>query len=253
MSSTVTNTSTLRGDNPLHTASLVNRRILIIEDEIDIAELIALHLRDRYEHVELCHNGKQGLLLAQSEHWDLIILDLRLPSMDGLEVCRRLRACENYIPILMLTSKSSELDHVLGLEMGADDYVTKPFSIMELNSRIKAILRRMTLIGSKDDNEPDCLMHKEIVVSLGKRLVKVRGESVELTAKEFELLCHFLRRPGEVFSRSDLLDKVWGYGHDGYEHTVNSHINRLRAKIEINPTNPKYLVTVWGVGYKLDD
>ena len=237
----------------LHKKSLENRRILIIEDEIDIAELIALHLRDRYEHVELCHDGRQGLLLAQSAHWDLIVLDLRLPGLDGLEVCRQLRACENYIPILMLTSKSSELDHVLGLEMGADDYVTKPFSVMELNSRIKAILRRMALAGSAGISEPDCLIHKEIEVSLGKRLVKIRDDYVELTAKEFELLCHFLRRPGEVFSRSDLLDKVWGYGHQGYEHTVNSHINRLRAKIEIDPTNPEYLVTVWSVGYKLND
>jgi DNA-binding response OmpR family regulator len=234
---------------------LEDRRILVIEDEIDIAELIALHLRDRYEHVELCHDGKLGFERAKAESWDLIILDLRLPGMDGLEICRQLRASENYIPIVMLTSKSSELDHVLGLEMGADDYVTKPFSLLELASRIKAILRRMSVSNKtpmSETEKPDRLKHREIEIHIGRRQVLVNNHHVDLTAREFELLCHFVRQPGEVFSRAKLLDQVWGYGHEGYEHTVNSHINRLRAKIEADPTQPEYLVTVWGVGYKLD-
>jgi len=229
------------------------RRILIIEDEVDIAELIALHLRDRYEHVELCHDGKLALALAKSADWDLIVLDLRLPSMEGLEICRQLRAGENYVPILMLTSKSSELDHVLGLEMGADDYVTKPFSVLELTARIKAMLRRMSVPKVTNETTPDKLSHRGLEVNIAKRQVLVNNQGVELTAKEFELLCFFLRQPGEVFSRAQLLDQVWGYGHQGYEHTVNSHINRLRAKIESDPTQPKILVTVWGVGYKLND
>lgn len=232
---------------------LENHRILVIEDEIDIAELIALHLRDRSAHVVLCHDGKMGLALASAETWDLIVLDLRLPGMEGLEVCRHLRASENYVPILMLTSKSSELDHVLGLEMGADDYVTKPFSIMELTSRIKAILRRTAASSTPTIETSARLSHKKINIDVRKHQVTIDDQLVVLTAKEFELLCFFVRQPGEVFSRSQLLDQVWGYGHQGYEHTVNSHINRLRAKIENIPTRPEYLVTVWGVGYKLNE
>ncbi len=228
-------------------------RILIIEDEVDIAELIALHLKDDYEHVILCHDGQEGFSLARAEDWDLILLDLRLPGMDGLEICRRLRAEENYIPIIMLTSKSSELDHVLGLEMGADDYVSKPFSVMELTSRVKALLRRMAVPTTPVIEAEDKLVHKNIEISVRKRQVKISGGKVDLTAKEFDLLCFFVRQPGEVFSRAQLLDQVWGYGHQGYEHTVNSHINRLRAKIESDPTQPACLVTIWGVGYKLNE
>ncbi len=235
------------------TQPLEQCRILIIEDEVDIAELIALHLNDVYEHVELCHDGTEGLAIARAEDWDLILLDLRLPGLDGLEICRRLRAEENYIPIIMLTSKTSELDHVLGLEMGADDYVSKPFSVLELTSRVKALLRRMAAPAIPMVDAPDRLVHKNIEISVRKRQVQVSGGKVDLTAKEFDLLCFFVRQPGEVFSRAQLLDQVWGYGHQGYEHTVNSHINRLRAKIESDPTQPAYLVTIWGVGYKLNE
>jgi DNA-binding response OmpR family regulator len=237
-------------------ANLSRCRILVIEDEVDIAGLIALHLGDVYDHVQLCHDGSEGLALATSEPWDLILLDLRLPGMDGLEVCRQLRASENYTPILMLTSKSSELDHVLGLEMGADDYVTKPFSVVELMSRVKAILRRMSVVrlaGAATASDDSEICHQDIAIHPGRRQVTIRGKQIELTAREFDLLCHFARHPGEVFSRAELLDKIWGYGHEGYEHTVNSHINRLRNKIEDEPTKPALLVTVWGVGYKLSD
>ena len=233
---------------------VMGHRILVIEDDADIAELVALHLRDVYEEVEVCHNGKRGFELATASSWDLIILDLRLPGMDGIEICRQLRAKENFTPILMLTSKSSELDRVLGLEMGADDYVTKPFSVVELVSRTKSILRRMSVINkSVEKSENDQIKCDGIEIDVGKRQVRIQDNPVDLTAKEFDLLCYFVRHPGEVFSRAQLLDKVWGYGHDGYQHTVNSHINRLRTKIEADPTEPQMLVTVWGVGYKLSE
>ncbi|MBT4160399.1 MAG: response regulator transcription factor [Gammaproteobacteria bacterium] len=231
-----------------------NKRILVIEDDQDIANLIALHLADIYREVRLCHDGLDGLALASGECWDLIVLDLRLPRLDGLEICRRIRATDIMTPILMLTSKSSELDHVLGLEMGADDYVTKPFSVITLRSRIKAILRRVSTVNKASAlSEQTYLSHKGIEVDSGKRTVVIDGRQIELTAKEFQLLCFFMLRPGQVFSRAVLLDEVWGYGHEGYEHTVNSHINRLRTKIEENPTQPQFLVTVWGVGYKLSE
>jgi len=234
--------------------TLEKRRILVIEDDTDIADLMSLHLSDVYSEVRLCHDGREGLGLALGERWDLILLDIRLPGLDGLEICRQVRAEKNYTPILMVTSKSSELDHVLGLEMGADDYVTKPFSIMTLMSRVKAILRRMSVISNRDAPDiPDRLNYEKIDLDVASRVVIIDGIVVDLTAKEFELLRFFLLHPGKVFSRAELLDKVWGYGHEGYEHTVNSHINRLRTKIETNPTKPRYLVTVWGVGYKLGD
>jgi DNA-binding response OmpR family regulator len=151
----------------------------------------------------------------------------------------------------MLTSKSSELDRVLGLEMGADDYVTKPFSIRELLARVKAIFRRVDELKSeKQEHAPVPLTAGELTIDPVKRLVTVRDIPVDLTAKEFDLLHHFALNPGRVFTRSQLLDKVWGYGHEGYEHTVNSHINRLRSKIEKDPSQPDYVLTVWGVGYK---
>ncbi len=228
----------------------MNRQILVIEDERDIAQLLELHLRDLGE-VATAGDGATGLARAREGSWDLIVLDLRLPQVDGLEVCRQIRSREDYTPILMLTSKSSELDRVLGLEMGADDYLTKPFSILELMARAKAIFRRMEAaehhVTEKNEARIDI---GELSIDGDRREVSVAGNNVELTAKEFDLLTHFARHPGKVYSRAQLLDSVWGYGHDGYEHTVNSHINRLRAKVEPNPADPRYIVTVWGVGYK---
>jgi DNA-binding response OmpR family regulator len=189
---------------------------------------------------------------ATTQAWDLIILDLRLPGVDGLEICRRLRQESKQVPILMLTSKSSELDRVVGLEIGADDYLTKPFSILELMARVKAIMRRAEFLRQSANDVPEEIRVGCLAIDPGTRRASVRNRQVELTAREFELLQHFARHPGRVFRRIELLDRVWGYGHDGYEHTVNSHINRLRSKIEQNPAKPKLIVTVWGVGYKLD-
>jgi DNA-binding response OmpR family regulator len=180
------------------------------------------------------------------------MLDLRLPGPDGLSICRALRRDQAYTPVLMLTSKSSELDRVLGLELGADDYVTKPFSVSELMARVKAIFRRVESLDKRYSAETETIHLGALVIDTAGRGVTVQGQPISLTAREFDLLLHFVRHPGQVFSRAQLLDSVWGYGHEGYEHTVNSHINRLRAKIEQNPSQPEYIVTVWGVGYKLD-
>jgi len=230
---------------------MMTRNILVIEDNKDIAHLLKTHLGDLSCKVDLAFDGITGLAKAEAKTYDLIILDLMLPGLDGLELCRRLRSKLPYLPMLILTSKSSELDRVLGLEIGADDYVTKPFSIMELLARVKAILRRAEGLKSVHDQATlGMLQFGDLTIDPGKREVCLHGKTIDLTAKEFDLLFHFAQHPGRVYTRSQLLDAVWEYGHDGYEHTVNSHINRLRAKIEENPAQPHYILTVWGVGYK---
>jgi DNA-binding response OmpR family regulator len=230
----------------------MQKRILVIEDEDDIAQLIRLHLDDLGFLVAIAHDGNAGLRKASMGSWDLIVLDLRLPGIDGLEICRRLRQDSSSVPILMLTSKSSELDRVVGLEVGADDYVTKPFSVLELIARVKAILRRAELARGPLPNNQREVQVGCLRIDPSTRCATIRNEVVELTAREFDLLLHFATSPGRVFRRLELLDSVWGYGHEGYEHTVNSHINRLRAKIEENPAHPELIVTVWGVGYKMN-
>lgn len=232
----------------------MQRNVLVIEDQQDIAELVGLHLKDLSCNVKLAFDGIVGLAEAEASRYDLVILDLMLPGVDGLEVCRRLRARPAYTPILMLTSKSSELDRVLGLEMGADDYLIKPFSIMELMARVKAIFRRVDALGAQEARtERKLIAAGELQVDPECRAVRLAGRPIELTAKEFDLLLHFARNPGRVYSRGQLLDAVWGYSHSGYEHTVNSHINRLRTKIEQDPAKPAYILTVWGVGYKFNE
>jgi DNA-binding response OmpR family regulator len=227
------------------------KKILIIEDNQDLARLVESHLRDLSFEVELTSDGQAGLAKARADHYDLIILDLMLPGLDGLEICRRLRSKSIYVPILMLTAKSSEMDRVVGLEIGADDYVTKPFSIPELLARVKAILRRVEELSESGREEaPSIIEAGNLVIDPAGRKATLNDQTLDLTAKEFDLLVHFAGNPGKVYTRSQLLDMVWGYGHDGYEHTVNSHINRLRSKIEKDSAHPEYILTVWGVGYK---
>ncbi|GMQ90114.1 MAG: response regulator transcription factor [Gammaproteobacteria bacterium] len=227
------------------------RRILVVEDNRDIAHLLQLHLKDLGCEIELAHDGNTGLQRALSNSYDLIILDLMLPGVEGIDICRRMRVSDDYTPILMLTAKSSELDRVVGLETGADDYLTKPFSIRELLARVKALFRRIDALTSVSAAPDNNVIHAgDLVIDVAKHEVSLGDERVELTAKEFDLLVQFARNPGRVYTRSQLLDLVWGYGHEGYEHTVNSHINRLRAKIEQNRARPRYILTVWGVGYK---
>ncbi|MEJ2143309.1 MAG: response regulator transcription factor [Gammaproteobacteria bacterium] len=228
------------------------KNVLIVEDNKDIARLIDMHLGDLDCQAVTVHDGLSALEETRRNQYDLIILDLMLPNIDGLEVCRRIRKQSKYTPILMLTSKSSELDRVLGLEVGADDYVTKPFSIRELIARVKAQFRR----GDAElnpGNEDNNYQFGDLKIDVVKRKVSLNDRNIDLTAKEFDLLLKFSMNPGQVFTRTQLLDSVWGYGHDGYEHTVNSHINRLRSKIEATPAQPKYILTVWGVGYKFND
>ena len=232
--------------------TLARKNVLVVEDERDIAELVALHLEDIDCEPTLAADGHEAMRLAFAREWDLVILDLRLPGPDGLAICRALRRESRYVPILMLTSKSSELDRVLGLELGADDYLTKPFSVSELMARVKAIFRRVESLGKRFTGGAESLTIGPLTINPDGREVAVDGKPMALTAREFDLLLHFARHPGRVFSRAQLLDNVWGYGHDGYEHTVNSHINRLRSKIEPDPAQPKFIVTVWGVGYRLE-
>ncbi|WP_275098560.1 response regulator transcription factor [Sedimenticola hydrogenitrophicus] len=230
----------------------MTHRVLIIEDDPDIARLVRMHLDDIDCQADIIGDGREGVSRFNHGHYDLVVLDLMLPGMDGLAVCREIRKSEGYVPILMLTAKSSELDRVLGLEMGADDYLTKPFSVLELQARIKALFRRTEALTSQRTNPPEqaVIDRGDIVIDVTRHQVQVRGEPVELTAREFDLLLHFASHPGSVYSRIQLLDSVWGYNHEGYEHTVNTHINRLRTKIEADPANPQYILTVWGVGYK---
>jgi len=231
----------------------VNRHILVIEDNADIGRLLELHLAAIHCTVRWVADGIAGLEEAQRGRYDLVVLDLMLPGLDGLEICRRLRGREPHVPILMLTAKSSELDRVLGLELGADDYLTKPFSVAEFVARVKALLRRMASLQAKPPERSDPIRLGELTIDIDRREVRARDVPVDLTAKEFDLLAHFARSPGRVLSRAQLLQQVWGYSHNGYEHTVNTHINRLRAKIESDPNQPQVIETVWGVGYRCRD
>lgn len=233
----------------------MERNALIIEDNRDIARLVQMHLRDIGCDADVAGNGEEGVRWFRHKPYDLVVLDLMLPGMDGLRVCQLLRGSPDYVPILMLTAKSSEIDRVLGLEIGADDYLTKPFSIPELLARMKALFRRTDALkdGAARAAVDEILHRGSLMIEVGKRRITKDGGEISLTAKEFDLLLHFARHPGRVYTRIELLNQVWGYSHEGYEHTVNSHINRLRAKIETNPARPDYVVTVWGVGYKFAD
>jgi DNA-binding response OmpR family regulator len=232
----------------------MTRRFLVVEDDRDIAHLVELHLRDLGAEVTVVHDGAEGLELALAMTFDMVILDLMLPGLDGLEIARRLRAKPNYTPILMLTARSSDVDRIVGLELGADDYLTKPFNIRELIARVKALLRRVDALSKPEGRDEDeVLRFGELTIDVARRKVTLGGATIELTAREFDLLLQFARNPGRVYTRAQLLDQVWGYGHDGYEHTVNSHINRLRTKLEKDHARPSYILTVWGVGYKFTD
>ncbi|MEM9103492.1 MAG: response regulator transcription factor [Pseudomonadota bacterium] len=231
----------------------MTENILIIEDDQDINQLIAINLRDMGLNIERFHDGEQGFNRAQKKFFELIILDIMLPHMTGLEICSQLRARKIYTPILMLTAKNTETDRVIGLEIGADDYLTKPFSVRELQARVTAILRRNKFLRNPSHQTNDALSFGELTIYEKKREVILKGEKIELTSTEFDLLNFLAKFPGQVFSRSQLLDNVWGYQHSGYDHTINSHINRLRTKLEVDPSNPQYVLTVWGVGYKFSE
>jgi two-component system OmpR family response regulator len=230
----------------------MTRNVLIIEDNPSIGDLVRMHVADLGLTPVLRDRGDTGLARFREGGIDLVILDLMLPGLDGLSVCREIRSGSGYVPVLMLTAKTTELDRVLGLEMGADDYLTKPFSVAELSARVKALFRRVDAMAAapeKSPNEAELQAHS-LRMDPARRRAFIREQEVELTAREFDLLWHFASQPGHVFSRAQLLDKVWGYNHEGYEHTVNTHINRLRGKIETDPSQPEFIETVWGVGYR---
>ena len=227
--------------------------VLVIEDEPGLRNLVGPHLAAIDCRVKLAFDGETGLAAARVKTYDLVILDLVSGGKNGLEICRRLRSHADYPPILILSSHRSEMERILALEMGADDYVTKPFSVLELIARVNAIFRRVNAVRSAFAEPKSVLKVAGMTIDADKRSVTLNNRSVDLTAKEFELLHHLARNPGRVYTREQLLDHVWGYDHAGYEHTVNSHVNRLRGKIERDPTNPIYVRTVWGVGYKFSD
>tara|TARA_R110000868_G_scaffold63190_9_gene190468 strand:+ start:2904 stop:3608 length:705 start_codon:yes stop_codon:yes gene_type:complete len=227
------------------------KNILIIEDDPEIIKLLEIHLNDLIYTTAKAMDGAKGLKMAIENNYDLIILDITLPSLNGIEVCKKIRAEKN-TPIIMLTAKSEEIDRVLGLEIGADDYITKPFSIRELLARIKAVMRRSN-IPKSEKKDSSVLSFEGIKIDIDKRKVLVNNTKIELSPKEFELLVLMANNPGRNYSRTELLNIIWGYNFNGYEHTVNSHINRLRAKIESDMTNPYYILTTWGVGYKFNE
>ena len=227
-----------------------SKRVLLVEDDADIAEIVALHLRDEGYAVVHATDGPAGLRLLEQHAWDALVLDLMLPGLDGLEICRRVRAMDRYTPIIITSARGSETHRVLGLEIGADDYLAKPFSVLELVARVRALLRRIDAVA-RAPAAAGIVRVGELAISALEREVKLAGKRVEFTPREFDLLLFFASNPGKVFSRSELLDRVWGHQHSGYEHTVNTHINRIRAKIELDPATPRRILTVWGRGYKL--
>ena len=228
--------------------------LLVVEDDENISTAISEYFARAGYNVRTATDGLTGVQAALQDHPDVIVLDLMLPKMDGLAVCRELREKAPYIPILMLTAKDDVVDKVLGLEIGADDYITKPFNFRELEARIKSVLRRVrNRAGSEAAGDDAPIVRGRLRIDPSKREVTVGDRQVELTPKEFDLLRLFASNPGRVFPRKYLLEKIWDYSYEGYDRTIDSHINRLRAKIEENPENPQMVLTVWGIGYKFSD
>ncbi len=230
------------------------RRVLIVEDDAHIAELLRLHLSDEGYRAEHAATGDEGLrLLEQEGPWDALVLDVMLPGVDGLQLCQRARAMARYVPIIIISARGSETQRIVGLELGADDYLAKPFSMPELVARVRALLRRADAMAQSARIDAGALEVGGLALDPVARTAAIEGRELELTPREFDLLLFFARNRDTVYSRMELLDQVWGYAHDGYEHTVNTHINRLRNKIEADPAEPRRILTVWGRGYKLVD
>lgn len=230
----------------------MNEHVLLVEDDNAIAGALRLHLEDAGYRLHRESDGLQAIAAIDRKRWDLVLLDLMLPGADGWDVCRHLKARHADIPVIMLSARSTEAHRVLGLELGADDYLAKPFSMLELVARVRALLRRVDQLRSAPSVAIDLRFGSFRLDTLRRELTRA-GQPVPLTLREFDLLHFLVRHPGQAFSRGSLLQRVWGAGFDGYEHTVNSHINRLRNKIEDDPRNPQRIVTVWGVGYRFED
>lgn len=222
----------------------MGKRVLVAEDDREIVKVVRAYLERAGFKVLTAYDGRQALFMARQERPDLVILDLMLPEMDGLDVCRHLRR-ESDIPIIMLTARVEETDKLVGLELGADDYITKPFSPRELVARVRAVLRR-----AERPSEPEIISVGEVTIDQGRHVVQVGGREVELTPTEFDLLTVLMRHPGRVFTRLQLLEMVQGDAYEGYERTIDVHIKNLRRKIETQPHESRYILTVHGVGYK---
>jgi DNA-binding response OmpR family regulator len=233
---------------------MASKHILIVEDDSDIVELLTIHLRDLGCEVIAASSGNQGLAAAKTNAFDLIILDIMLPGLNGMEVCRKIRQGDRQTPIMMLTARSEEIDKVMGLETGADDYLTKPFSIREFIARVKVIFRRSEDHQTAENGPASSIIsYGDLKIDIDKRKVTLSQVRIELSPKEFDLITLLASTPGKSYSRKNLLNLIWGYDFEGYEHTVNSHINRLRSKIEGDVANPKFILTTWGVGYRFNE
>lgn len=224
--------------------------ILLVEDDPEITKLLKLHFDSQAYLISSCLSGEEAIKKIAEGKFDLIILDITLPGINGMELCKNFRKNDAHIPIMMLTSHGEESDKVLALELGADDYVTKPFGILELMARTKAMLRRGNKNQGIDKDDKEVIFFKELVINPEKRSAFFKGNRIELTAKEFDLLLLLSRNPGKTYSRNELLEIIWGVAFEGYEHTITSHINRLRIKIEPNLQKPQYILTSWGTGYR---
>src|SRR5712671_3017270 len=228
--------------------------LLVVEDDENISSAISEYFSRAGYDVKTVEDGLMGVKSALDDPPDAVVLDLMLPKMDGLAVCREIREKAHQMPILMLTAKDDVVDKVLGLEMGADDYITKPFSLRELEARIKSVLRRTRSGPSPDGIKDEApIVRGRLRIDPVRREVTIAERNIELTPKEFDLLRLFASNPGRVFPRKYLLEKIWDYSYEGYDRTIDSHINRLRAKVEDNPENPQLVLTVWGIGYKFTD
>jgi DNA-binding response OmpR family regulator len=225
--------------------------ILVVDDEKLIVKGIKFSLEQDQMEIDAAYDGEEALNLAKTANYDLIVLDVMLPKLDGLSVCQQIREFSQ-VPIIMVTAKGEDMDKIMGLEYGADDYITKPFNILELKARIKAILRRST-VSAKKEAQKNKLKIKELEIEFDSRRVFIEGKEINLTAKEFDLLELFLKNPGKVYSRVNLLDTIWGYEYPGDARTVDVHVRRLREKVEKNPSEPDYIYTKWGVGYYFKD
>ena len=226
------------------------KKVLIIEDDPLIIDLIRIHLRRLPADLIATASGREGLAWLMNQPVDLCILDIMLPDMNGVDICRQIRQRDNHTPILMLTAKAQETDKVIGLEAGADDYLTKPFGILEFMARVQAMLRRGGLDQADRPVPRLMITHNALSIHTADRIVTLHGNRIEMTPKEFDLLVLLARNPGKSYSRKELLKLVWDYHIAGYEHTVTSHINRLRNKIESNFAHPAYILTTWGIGYR---
>ncbi|HEK9104002.1 response regulator transcription factor [Bacillus pfraonensis] len=225
-------------------------RVLIADDEKEIRDLLKKYLERELYTVDIAINGEEALQLFEQNKYNLIILDLMMPKVDGIEACRRLRNKTN-VPILMLTAKDQEVDKILGLSIGADDYITKPFSINEVVARVKALMRRFLVLGSNANMQENILLtFKGLTIDINKYIVNVSGKEISLTGKELELLKFFASNPEQVFTKTQLFRNVWDSNYIEDDNTVMVHIRKLRKKIEVDPSNPKFIQTVWGIGYK---